>query len=367
MSKDLALFCAVLLLASCSSTLRADDSHTSSNIESLEAAQVRIKQLEADLDYFQSISTAEAPLGCVGSTCDSGCVSACGAGREKANWFDSTSSGPTVAAFVAGDSWRDASEFSWPNNFGGRLGIDATWGLGDSGVNASLGAAYGLYDLHGRLTANGSSTEQQLFLTAGLFHRANGQCGDVWTWGASYDYLHDNNYGVVAEAIDLHQIRFMFGRTLNPRNEIGIWGAVGVSDDDYQGVFFGSGSKVESQDQINLYWRRYYSMGGETMLYAGLADPNFTVDGNGNSSVNEDDDLREIVLGLRGTAPLTSNLGLFGGVHYVIPSASGGDMDEENWNTVFGIMWVHGSNLPLLPTADNGWFGKRWKSPRRFL
>ena len=100
------------------------------------------------------------------------------------------------------------------------------------------------------------------------------------------------------------------------------------------------------------------------MLYAGLAEPNYTLsDADDNEFANLKDGLREVVLGLRGTAPLSASVGLTGGVHYVMPSASAttpfSSMDEESWNITIGLVWVRGCSLPILPTADNGWLGKR--------
>ena len=34
-------------------------------------------------------------------------------------------------------------------------------------------------------------------------------------------------------------------------------------------------------------------------------------------------------------------------------------MDEEAWNVIFGLIWVRGCSLPVLPVADNGWLGQR--------
>jgi hypothetical protein len=170
--------------------------------------------------------------------------------------------------------------------------------------------------------------------------------------------MSDDDYGIIAESIGVHQLRFLLGRLTSSCDEVGIWGAFGLQDDELDE--FGPRLEVEPQDQLNLYWRRYFPFGGETMLYSGLADPNLEVPG----FINDDNELTELVIGLRGTAPLSCNLGLFGGFHYVIPSASGdGDSPfgslEESWNVTFGVMWVRGCSLPVLPVADNGWFGKR--------
>ena len=32
---------------------------------------------------------------------------------------------------------------------------------------------------------------------------------------------------------------------------------------------------------------------------------------------------------------------------------------QETWNVTFGLIWVRGCSLPVLPVADNGWLGKR--------
>lgn len=295
-----------------------------------------------------------------------GCSSACGqaccdpcCSLQAPNWFDPSCQGPTIAAFVTGEGWRDASELSWPNNFGNRIGLDSTWNLADTGVRASLGFAYGMYDYHGRFILDDASTEQQIFLTGGLYHRASGRNHDVWTWAVSYDYLNDNHYGLLADSVGLHQTRYLVGHMFGTNDELGVWGSVGLADDSLTSL--GIDPKVDAQDQVNLYWRHYYQLGGETMLYAGLAQPNLTVNAPAPFARNTNDNLREFVIGMRGLAPLTNCLALFGGMHYVVPTAQAGNgaMDQENWNIGIGLMWIRGCNLPVLPVADNGWFGKR--------
>lgn len=331
-------------------------------VPSIQALQAANAQLEAEIARYRQM-TGNLPLGVQfanhaasldavqpGGSCDGCCI----APRCRANWFDPCCPNRTFSMFVAGDGWRDASEDSWPNNFGLRIGGDFTWAIGSSGVRGHVGAAYGAYDLHGRETANFSSTEQQFFLSTGLYRRASGVNGDHWTWAVSYDYLNDNHYGVDAESVRFHQIRFLGGRRVSPFNEFGTWGAFNLASDFLD--FYGP-TKV--QNQLSLYWRHYYQFGGQTMLYAGMAQPNWS------ATINK---LSEGVVGIRGIAPLSNHLGLIGGVHYVIPSASAGfqaggpgAMEEESWNITFGMIWVPGCgcSLPVLPVADNGWLGKR--------
>jgi hypothetical protein len=87
----------------------------------------------------------------------------------------------------------------------------------------------------------------------------------------------------------------------------------------------------------------------------------------------------QLALGLRGHAPLSCRVALFGNMHYVVPSTSPGDIQpngfnnsysEETWNMTFGIVFYPGgkaasgnvsghAGLPYLPVADNGTFAVR--------
>jgi hypothetical protein len=344
----------------CDVTLR--DPAWAQEVPFLDALQVENSERRAELAIYRRSAEAQQAITDLGVSdvqftsnigcCENGCcdAAACTQSSCPVHWFDACGQCPTVAMFVSGDGWRDFSELSYPNNNGIRIGIDTTWSLNACGLRGQLGAAYGMYDLHGRYDVSPTSTEEHVNLTAGVYRQASGVGGDIWTCAASYDYLNGNKYGMDAHSISLHQIRFLTGLRRNAADEFGLWGAFGLDDDSIDG------GVVDVQDQVNLYWRHYYCSGGRTMLYAGLAQPNRSFDVS-----DSDDDLSEVVVGLRGIAPLTANLGLVGGVHYVIPSASAGNqaMDEETWNVTFGLIWVRGCSLPVLPVADNGWLGKR--------
>jgi hypothetical protein len=326
--------------------------------ESNESLVARISELEAELNRYRN---GEGGCGC-NDGCDGCCDCLC------ADWFNPCCCDPTIVAFVTGDGWSDFNDatdnLGTPNNFGNRFGLEGTALLGDSDVRGHVGVSYGIYDYHGRNNFGpDSSAEEQIFITLSAYRRASGCCDDRTSWAIAYDYLHDDDYGIElnGQAIDISQVRFLVGYMTNPCNEFGLWGAFGIEDEPYVNQF-GLG-EVEAQDQLNAYWRRYSSCGGETMVYVGIADP------NAESAVlnfNADNELSEWVIGVRGIAPLSCNVGLFGGFHYVIPSATGAggsptgtSHEEESWNVTFGVMAVRGCNLPLLPVADNGWFTKR--------
>jgi hypothetical protein len=204
-----------------------------------------------------------------------------------------------------------------------------------------------------------NSVETQVFITAGAYKRANPCCGDVISWGVVWDYMNDRRFGEYTDNASLHQIRYILGYALNDCDEVGLWGAFGLNDD--QGQYYDPQEHygvvvIQPMDQYNLYWRRSWKLGAETMVYAGLADDRYKQG--------------QWIVGFNGRVPLSCHTSLFGSVHYILPSTSAGDTDpngiddsfaEETWNVSFGVIWTFGPgccrrNAPLLPVADNGTF-----------
>jgi hypothetical protein len=258
--------------------------------------------------------------------------------------------GLVLDVFFAGDGWKARVDDSdGGNNFGFRMGLNSSIGSWN-GIRGQLGGSVGGYNFYGRDDEHTEATEVQTFLTAGAFKRADVCCGERISWGAVWDYMSDNRFGEDADPVDLNQIRYLVGYALNECHEIGLWGAFGLDDDtgDFNGI-----ETAEPMDQYNLYWRRQWEFGGETMLYTGIA--------------NDTWDQGEWIIGFNGRVPLNDRTSLFGGVHFIKPSTTPGDVPdeayaEETWNVTFGFVWTcgpgsaRGQNAPLLPVADNGWF-----------
>ena len=263
--------------------------------------------------------------------------------------------------FLASDAWKTkADEDLSGNNFGFRFGFNSGWGISDgTSVRAQFGASYAAYDLSGRNAnatnvVNPSSAEEQVFVTAGFYKRGNVCCGDPVSWGIVYDYLHDDNYGEEGDRIQVSQFRFVAGYATSVCNEFGVTGAIRLEDDVITSAVQGT-ALISSMDYVALYWKRNWAYGGDTTLLVGLAD-----------------DPGDVLLGLRGTAPLSCNVALFGNFHYYIPSTGAGNVfpnawTEDTWNVTFGLAFYPGgkassdtvsgnAGLPLLPVADNGSF-----------
>ena len=270
------------------------------------------------------------------------------------NWRDNTqvlvgfdtykSLGDTIPppGFVAG----------YMNSAGVVAGFNTGVRLGDSRVRGQLGASYGIYDWKGRDTTSPSSSEQQTFVTAGLYKRSDVCCGDRISWGVVYDQFFGHQWGVFANEVYLNQFRGIFGYALNECNEVGVWGTVHTNTDGT--AFAITPPPIRAMNQANAYWRHNWEFGGSTMAYVGAVDQA---------------DVASWILGLNGQAPLSDRVSLYGNTTFALPGSGTGSVgsNELQWNVGFGLSVSLGGKavsrtvsgnkgLPLLPVANNGSF-----------
>jgi len=290
-------------------------------------------------------------------SCDSctkmGSAGVCLGPPDHEGWFQNS------IVFIAGDGWKNIFDDDDNNNFGLRTGFNMGIDLpGRRALRGQFGMSYGAYDFHGRegILSRDDPIEQQVFATAGVYKPSMVECGDPLAWGIVYDAMYSLHAGERADAITLGQLRGYVGFAVNERNEFGTWVASRMMRDfaPHQRV------QVNATDQINLFWHHTWQLGGDTTAYVGWAD-----------------DPGNVTLGLSGRVPLNNHVALFGNVHYIIPSTTGGDVhpvlrtddvfNQESWNVSFGIVLYRGRKavsrtvsgtfgLPLLPVADNGSF-----------
>ena len=291
----------------------------------------------------EAVEGSEVQAECYASDCTASCY---GRGRLCDN----------TAFFFAGDGWKTTADYFLNNNFGCRFGFNTGIGPATFPIRGQIGLSLGGYDFFGRGLAKPKSAETQIFLTMGAYKRSNVCRGERLCYGVVWDIMNGHNFGVLASNITLHQIRGRVGYALNARNELGLWSAFRMGDDDLvlDDTFT---TPIHAMNQVNFYWQHNWPVGADTMAYIGIAD-----------------DPGDFVLGVRGHAPLSRRTALFGGVHYIVPSTSAanykellGSYMEETWNVSFGLVFYPGAKaisrtvsghagLPLLPVADNGTF-----------
>ena len=228
-------------------------------------------------------------------------------------------------------------------------GFNTGFRLGNSRVRGQLGASYGIYDLKGRDTFSTSSSEQQTFVTAGLYKRSDVCNDDRISWGAVYDQFFGHQWGLQAGEVYLSQFRGIAGYALSESNEVGVWGTVHTNTDN---TVTGFATPLRAMNQANVYWRHNYDFGGQTMAYVGGVDRA---------------DVGSWLIGVLGQAPLNDSTSIYTNVTFAFPGSKTGPVgsNELEWNLGAGLMYSWGGKavsssvsgqkgLPLLPVANNG-------------
>jgi Family of unknown function (DUF6666) len=261
--------------------------------------------------------------------------------------------------FFASDGWMGPIDDDDGNNFGYRFGFNAGVPISECrGIGAQFGLSYGRYNLTGRDAGNEQSkVEEQIFLSAGAFKRADlcAECPDRLVLGLVYDHMITDNTGEEAWEIGrLGQLRWQVGYVLSATDEVGLFGSLRLWEDAVDGPS-NNADDIRALDQGSIYWHHKWCWSADTTVYFGIAD-----------------NPGEWVLGAKGEVPISNCASLFGGVHYVMPSADGsGSRDafaQEYWNVSVGVAYYPGGNaasktvagrrwMPLMPVADNGSFG----------
>lgn len=246
------------------------------------------------------------------------------------------------------------------NSFGGVVGFNTGFALGDSKLRGQIGASYGAYDFKGRMTLvpEDRDVEEQEFITAGIYKRGDMQLeDDPLSYGVVVDAFYAENWGVNSNAISLGQIRGIVGYALNKRSEIGSFATFNVWDDRAAVTVAGAPgvqTTIRAANQVNAYYRYNTSFGGSLMGYVGGFD---------------DRDIQSWQFGLNGTAPLSHYAALYGNFVYAAPNSRTGPRGsgEEQFAIQFGLVYYLGGKsvsktvtgqrgLPLLDVANNGSF-----------
>jgi hypothetical protein len=260
------------------------------------------------------------------------------------------------------ESWRGITTGSFPNSSGGvvesNLGLPVP-GLRCYGIGAQLGIRYGAYNLDGHPSGldppqEESDIQQQMFITAGLFHRASG--GSRINAGMAFDWMMNDAFGSFSTAPFLTQWRAQIGYLITPHDEFGVWSALRDRGDSKFDGFI----TYRPVSQVNAFWHHNYQSGADSWLWLG-APVQQMADGEGN--------VGEITLGIMLTVPLTERWALYANGQYMRPSiAAGNDAAiEDAYSLGFGLTFYPGGHsrncsaagncwMPYMPVANNGSF-----------
>jgi len=249
--------------------------------------------------------------------------------------------------------YSGVNAFTGPLNRGGAASFGFTegfnFGKGFNGLGrGELSGQFGLRGTQTNLSGSEITTSdrKQLFLTTGLFHRADwGLQG-----GAVVDYMHDDwNYN-----LDMLQVRTEISWKFPDAHEVGFWMALDADHgDSHTSVGKLSPTIVdESWYSVDVYTFFIRNTNPETGVMTRLM---------GGFTGNKDG-----ILGGQLRAPINENWALDANATYLIPeegSATDG-YREESWNVGFNLVFFPGCktpydldyNSPLFDVGSNGNF-----------
>jgi len=248
--------------------------------------------------------------------------------------------------FVGAEGFKGPLDLGRNGNFGFHEGFNFGAPLGGP---AGFGYQIGFQAVHSNFEGNqvidsgvyDDSNRNQLFLTAGLFHRAH-PCGGLQS-AVVFDWLHDEYY---VDA-DLTQLRAELSYVFRGVREVGFWGAFSLEGDRMSdGVRFDF--PVESTDIYALFYRHHFSIGGSGRISSGATS-------NGDAYVGAD-----------AVIPLGTNWAIENGFAMLVPTESNPvGQAEESWSVGVRLVWYPGRCArgalqdpyhPVLGVADNSVF-----------
>ena len=261
--------------------------------------------------------------------------------------------------------------------------------LSEYGIGAQFGVGYHAADFDGRFLYNSfnttetSATQQELFLTAGLFRRACGGDGLLshFSMGIAYDWLLTTDFGAIEQSPTLGQWRGQVGYCLSDCNEIGVWGTLRdrgsckdghleINDPDFNQFPY----HYQALSQIDFFWHHTFCCGANMWLNFGIPEQTYLAVASDGSQISNGS-LYSWTLGATFIVPISKTLALYADGEYMRPSCSasaGGPYAglasiEQGYSICFGLQFYPSGNagtntvagncwMPLLPVANNSNF-----------
>jgi len=262
-----------------------------------------------------------------------------------------------MVVFAGVDAFKGISDGSLASNFGSVFGLNAGVPiLSDFGLGWQSGVSFGTYDLDGHYFEL-EETQQQIFLTIGLFHKASRD--QRISFGIVYDWMSNNNWGVYANNPMLGQWRGQIEYALSNDHAVGLWSCL---RDRNVAQLLDNGILVQDQaiNQINLFWHhKFVDLGADSWLWFGIPE-------RGRFNTRQGGSLSDWTVGIRLQAPLSDRLALYTNGSYMHPSAAAGwdAAIECGWDVGVGVVWSCGGSvvrhtinggrwLPYMPLANN--------------
>jgi hypothetical protein len=267
-----------------------------------------------------------------------------------------------LVGFAGLDSFKGVSDSSFPSNFGAVTGVNSGVllpGLSDYGLGWQTGLSYGVYDFDGRGTTwvDQAKSQQQIFVTTGFFHKANGD--QRLSFGVVYDWMFNDMWGLGGIDPTLGQWRGQVEYALSGCNAVGVWGCARDLA-SVQSRPFQVDIANRAVSQVNLFWHHKFCSGADSYLWFGIPD---------HGRLNGDGSLIDWTIGASVQVPLSDRLALYANGAYFHPSAAAGSNGaiDSGYDVGMGVVWYFGGGArscaingkcatPYMPVANNSTF-----------
>jgi hypothetical protein len=257
-----------------------------------------------------------------------------------------------VYLFEGFETWRsipDGNTRPHGNNGatqGFNLAAPIPW-LAAYGFGGQVGMSYGTF-------GSQADTEQQIFVTTGIFRRAD--FDRPFSFGLVYDQMINQGFGAYQQSPALGQLRLQMAYAFTARNEVGFWGALRLNEADRAGP---AGSVVEYRgiSQGQIFWHHKFGP-GKTDAWAWTGLPS-------NYRLNGDNSFETNIYGWRTETPLSDRVMLFSNFQGLRPT--GGVSHHAIYDFMVGMSFYPSRNarsttvagrtwMPYIPVANNGSF-----------
>jgi hypothetical protein len=294
--------------------------------------------------------------------CDGGCGNACDTCNSCEDFCAACEECPESSSIIFSnfESFRGTSDGSFQNNNGMRTGFN--WGrkIGDRGWGFQAGGSYGMYDWDGRQSSivELDETQEQLFMTTGVFRRANEDSN--WSTGIVYDMMVNDNWGVFSHEPYLTQWRGQIAYATSACNEFGVWGTLRDRGDSQPGLLGIGTVSYRAVEMANFFWHHKFAQGTDSYLWMGAVE---------QERINGAGSLGAWTVGGSVVAPLSDRWAITGDLQYMKPSASMGPAAarDDAFFVSVGLVFYPRCNaftptvagacsMPYLPVANNGNF-----------
>jgi hypothetical protein len=267
-----------------------------------------------------------------------------------------------IVTYYGYETFRGIPDGGWAN-YGAHAGANLGFRLGRlteaTGIHAQAGANIGVFNWSGNdyRMFRQDDPQTQGIGTYGLYRRADAE--NRWIGALVHDWMLNNNFGVFGMNPTISQLRAQLGYAVSDWDEIGVWGAVGVTEDSRDVPGFGE-TTWRAIDQLSAFWHHKWEYGADTVIWVGVPE---------RSRITGDGSLGDYYVGARVDAPLNDRIAGYAHVTYMHPSAHIGPSaaQEDEWSFIIGLAWYPRRDSraptvaghawqPLMPVATNGLF-----------